>query len=118
MLFVYLRYIVCTVRELCYQIQQCNTSYLPCLKIIHVMNDMTIRNTARNYAPLVGNMRDGFNGLRMKQTKMTAWICLFCLQPREVVFLVFRAKGNVIITLCMYVILFLHFTPIKLFDLI
>ena len=34
----------------------------------------------------------------------------------------FRAKGNVIITLCMYVcmvtILFLDFMPIKLFDLI
>ena len=51
-------------------------------------------------------MRDGFNGLRMKQTKTTAWVCLFCLQPREVVFLVFRAKGNVIITLCMYVCMY------------
>ena len=55
----------------------------------------------------------------MKQTKMTAWVGLFCLQPREVVFLVFRAKSNNhIVYVCMVTILFLDFMPIKLFDLI
>ena len=102
MLFAYLRHVACIVGEMCCQIQQCNTSYLPCLKVIHA-NNMSICNTARNCSPLVWNMRVGFNGLRMKQTKTTAWVCLFCLQPREVAFLLFRAKGNVIITLCMYV---------------
>ena len=68
-----------------------------------LLNNMAIFNTARNYPTLVYNMRDGFNGLRMKQAETTAWVCLFCLQPREVVFIVFRAKGNEIITLCMYV---------------
>ena len=45
------------------------------------LNNMAICNTERNYPPLVGNMRDGLNGLRMKQTKTTTWFCLFCLQP-------------------------------------
>ena len=38
----------------------------------------------------------------VKQTKTIAWVGLFCLQPREVVFLVFRAKGNVIHCVCIY----------------
>ena len=32
---------------------------------------MSICNSARNYPPLVWNMRDGLNGLRMKQKKIT-----------------------------------------------